>query len=435
MARRILDILIALLLFLPNGRPGIGPARASNPLPAALPPQGGTYYVAPDGDDNDPGTIDHPWQTIQHAAATLVAGDTVYIRAGTYPEQVIPQNSGSAGHPITYAAYPGEVVTLDGATVTLPDDLAGLFHVAGRSYIRVSGLRVVNAGPYADNAGILVLNSSHVTVESNDTYNTTSSGIGVWGSSNVEVAGNRIGEAGGGGRQECLTIAGTDTFQVHDNEVWNCHKEGLDAKDGCSNGQIYRNHVHHVDQVGIYIDAYETHTYNIAVFGNIVHDVLDNDGFSIGSEQGGLLENVWIYNNIAYGNRYAGLVLHNCCDGPAAHPVRNVTIINNTFYNNGLDPWGGGIAADNTDLENVTIRNNIVSQNLSFQIVVGPGVPTATLAIDHNLIDGFRGEEGEVYGTAYVEGDPCFLDPAGADFHLQSNSPAIDQGRDRKSVV
>ena len=41
------------------------------------------YYVTPDGDDANPGTESQPWRTIQKAADTLVAGDTVYIRAGT----------------------------------------------------------------------------------------------------------------------------------------------------------------------------------------------------------------------------------------------------------------------------------------------------------------------------------------------------------------
>jgi hypothetical protein len=394
--------------------------------PAQAPPaphQGNVYYVAPGGDDGNPGTIDFPWQTIQHAADTMVAGDTVYIRAGTYPEQVVPQNSGSAGQIITYAAYPSEAVTIDGATVTVPQ-YTGLFYIADLDHIRVSGLHVVNS----NEAGILADGCSHLTITNNSTYNTSSSGIGVWSCSNVVVAGNHIEEACWGGMQECLTIAGTDTFAVYDNEVWNCHKEGLDAKDGASNGQIYRNHVHHIQAVGIYVDAWDKYTHDIAVFQNLVHDVQDNDGFAIGSEQGGLLENVWVYNNIAYNNRYLGLTLHNCCPGPATHPVRNITIVNNTFAHNGLDPWGGGLAVNNTDLENVTIRNNIVSQNLSFQIVVSLDVPTATLYIDHNLIDGFRGEEGEVYGDAYVEGDPRFANPAGGDFHLQGDSPAIDQG-------
>jgi hypothetical protein len=403
--------------------------NSGGPIPGGvLTRQGIIYYVATTGDDDNPGTIGLPWQTIQKAANTLVGGDTVYIRAGTYSEQVIPQNSGGAGQVITYVAYPGETATIDGSSITLPDDLVGLFHVSGKAYIRVSGLRIVNAGPNDNNAGILVLDSSHIIVENNSTYNTNSSGIGVWGSNNVTVDGNRIEEAGGGGWQECVSVAGTDTFEVGHNEVLNCHKEGIDAKDGSSNGQIYRNHVHHTQRVGIYVDAWDKHTYNIAVYSNVVHDIQDNDGFAIGSEQGGLLENVWVYNNIAYNNRYVGLVLHDCCPDSPTHPVRGITVVNNTFYHNGWTAWGGGISVDNPDVQNVVIRNNIVSQDLYFQIAVGPGVPLQNLTVDHNLIDGFRGTEGEIYGDDYVEGDPLFLDPSGADFHLQSGSPAIDQG-------
>ena len=415
--------LILILLGIPCRTSDVGStAQADAPLAGMI------YYVAPTGNDNNPGTIAYPWRTIQKAADTLVAGDTVYIRAGTYPEQVIPQNSGNAGQPITYAAYPGETATLDGSGVTLPDDLAGLFNISNRSYIIVSGLRVVNAGPYDNNAGILVLNSSNIIVENNSTYNTNSSGIGVWGSNNVVVDGNRVEEAGGGGWQECISVAGTDTFEVCNNEVLNCHKEGIDAKDGASNGQIYRNHVHHTQRVGIYVDAWDKHTYNIAVYQNIVHDIQDNDGFAIGSEQGGLLENVQVYNNIAYNNRYVGLTLHNCCPESPTHPVQNVTVVNNTFYGNGWTVWGGGIAVDNPDAQNVVVRNNIVSQNLYFQIVVSAGVPTQTISVDHNLIDGYRGTEGEIYGNDYAEGDPLFANPAGANFHLREGSPAIDKG-------
>jgi len=33
-------------------------------------------------------------------------------------------------------------------------------------------------------------------------------------------------------------------------------------------------------------------------------------------------------------------------------------------------------------------------------------------------------------GTDYVIGDPLFVDPANGDFHLQEDSPAIDNGLD-----
>jgi len=81
---------------------------------------GATYYVAPNGDDDAPGSAAQPWRTIQHAAETMTAGDTAYIRAGTYREQVTPRHSGSAGAYITYAAYPGDAVTMDGASVKIP---------------------------------------------------------------------------------------------------------------------------------------------------------------------------------------------------------------------------------------------------------------------------------------------------------------------------
>jgi len=89
----------------------LSPLTGSAPVQArtaAL--QGTTYYVAPDGDDSNPGTEAEPWQTIQKAADTLLAGDTVYIRAGTYSERVAPLNSGSAGQlspmPLTRARRP-----------------------------------------------------------------------------------------------------------------------------------------------------------------------------------------------------------------------------------------------------------------------------------------------------------------------------------------
>jgi hypothetical protein len=415
----ILCSLIPILLGMTN------PQLSAAPTGPADATDGMIYYVAPTGNDEYPGSITYPWRTIQKAADTLVAGDTIYIRAGTYSEQVIPQNSGSAGQPITYAAYPGETVTLDGSGITLEDDLDGVFNVAGRSHVVVSGLLVINAGPYVNNAGIMILNSDHITVENNSTYNTNSSGIGVWWNNHVVVTGNRIEEAGGGGYQECITIAGTDTFEVSNNEVLNCHKEGICAKDGASNGQVCRNHIHHVEAVGIYVDAWDEDTHDIAVFQNVVHDIANSDGFAVASEAGGTLRNVALYNNIAYHNRYTGFAVTTNGD---SGPMDGIAIINNTVYDNGWTVWGGGIAVNNPNAQNVVVRNNVVSQNLSFQLVVAADVSTATLSIDHNLVDGFRGTEGELYGDDYVEGDPLFANPAGATFRLRETSPAIDSG-------
>jgi hypothetical protein len=389
------------------------------------------YYVAPTGNDSNPGTESQPWQTIQKAADSLVAGDTVYVRAGTFEEQIIPLNSGSAGNYITYAAYPGETVTIDGSSITLPAYETGLFKVEDRSYIKVSGLRVINAAPNDNNAGIYVYNSDHIIIENNYTYNTVSSGIGVWNSNNIIIDGNEVELACNDGEQECITVAKTHTFEVRNNHVHHNGPgtnggEGIDVKEGSYNGKVFRNHVHNLNnRVGIYVDAWTEHTYNIEVFENVVHDV-DHNGFALASEAGGLLENIKFHNNVAYNNTFVGLHLIECC--VATHPLSNIQIVNNTFYNNGREPWGGGILLENPQAEGVVIRNNICSQNYSFQIDIDLDVPAGNFTADHNLIDGFRGAEGEIYGDDYVEGDPRFVNPAGGDFHLQQDSPAIDKG-------
>ncbi len=408
--------------------PTSAPTAAPTTPPTSIPtPPAAAYYVAPTGNDSNPGTLDQPWQTIQHAADTLVAGETVYIRAGTYRERVVPQNSGSPGSEITYTAYPGETATLDGDGLTLPDDLAGVFEIAGRSYIRLAGLRVINAGPHNDNAGIMVLDSSQIIIENNSTYNTNSSGIGVWRSRNVIVDGNRIEEAAGGGWQECISVAGTDTFEVRNNTVLNCHKEGICLKDGSANGQVYRNLVHQTKRVGIYVDAWDKPTHDINIFQNVAFDSRESPGFAVASEQGGQLSRIRLENNIAYHNFTYGIEISRCCVD--SHPMESIVIVNNTVYENGNGvDWGGGILVDNAQAQNVVIRNNVSSRNLTFQIAVAADVPAANVRVDHNLIDGYRGYEDEVYGEDYVEGDPRFADPANADFHLQPGSPAVDAG-------
>jgi hypothetical protein len=421
------NILIGLALSLLICHSGMSPQLvwAQN-----LPQQGKVYYVAPTGSDSGPGTLEQPWKTIQKAAQSMVAGDTVYIRAGTYNEQVVPRNSGSPGSYITYAAYPGEIPTLDGDGVALLDNLVGLFDVSEKSYIRVSGLRVANVSGHSNNGGIVVKRSSYINIENNHTYNTISSGIGVWGSQHITIDNNHVEHTNTSGWQECLTVASTSSFQVSNNEILYCGAEGIDIKDGSSDGKVFRNYIHHTISAGIYIDAYVNHTYDIFVYQNLIHDIFDDNGIALASEKGGLLENVYVYNNIIYNNRYCGILLSSAGTGNTLgqHPLKNIWITNNTIYNNGWIGYGGGIKVDNPNAQKTIIRNNLVSQNLSFQIDVDSKVQLQNVTIDHNLIDGFRGYDGETYGSAYVTGDPLFVKPAAANFHLAPDSPAIDTG-------
>lgn len=375
------------------------------------------YFVSPTGSDQNPGSFTQPWKTIQKAANTMVAGDTVYIRAGTYPEQVIPQNSGSADNYISYIAYPGETVTIDGASLSL-DTWDGLFHIrAHRAYIRVSGLRVINAHGGYDVTGIRVDDSSNIIVDGNYTYNTESSGISVWRSNNVVVEGNEIEFANNGGGEENLSIAGSYSVEVKNNHVHHGFNspaggEGINIKTGSHDIKVYNNRVHDQPKLAFGLDGWTDHTYNIEYFGNVAYNC--SYGFIMSSEQGGLTENIKVYNNIAYSNGSAGFAVPTYNVGL----MKNVEFINNTAHGN-----HGGIRIMQTNVEGIVIRNNIVSQNGSFQISVVPGAAAQT-TVDHNLFYG----SGSVVGSDPVVGNPLFVNPGGADFHLQSGSPAIDTG-------
>lgn len=74
------------------------------------------FYVATDGNDSSAGTLTAPFATIQKAVDTVFAGDTVYIRGGSYHEEVVADAlSGDANNPITFINYNDEIVTLDGS--------------------------------------------------------------------------------------------------------------------------------------------------------------------------------------------------------------------------------------------------------------------------------------------------------------------------------
>ena len=391
------------------------------------------YYVAKNGSDFNPGTEAQPWLTIQKAADTLTSGDTVYIKEGIYNEQVTPQNSGTPENYITYNAYPGDTVTINGAGISLSSqDLSALFEVWEKDYIKISGFEIINAGPYQHNAGILIYRSNYIIVENNRTYNTVSSGIGVWGGSNIIVDNNEVEFACDGGEQECITIAGTDTFEVknnyvHDGGAGTNGGEGIDLKSGASNGKVYGNVVNHLDRLGIYIDAWNKDIVNIEIFRNTVWN--NEHGIVVASEQGGSIEGLKIYNNIVYGNEFIGIWIAKWSEA-SERPMGNIEIVNNTVYKNGID-WGGGILISNPDIESIIVKNNICSCNILSQIAISNDVPKQNIIRSHNLLDGDTwglGNTEEAYGDNYVEGDPMFANPSQADFHLQENSPAIDSG-------
>lgn len=77
---------------------------------------GRSYFVSPQGSDDDPGTQDAPLKTISAAAAKAGPGDTVHVAPGVYRESVkIEGRSGKPGRPIVFTAWGEGRPILDGS--------------------------------------------------------------------------------------------------------------------------------------------------------------------------------------------------------------------------------------------------------------------------------------------------------------------------------
>src|SRR5262245_40222009 len=91
-----------------------------------------TYYVATTGSNNNAGTTDAPWLTLQHAANQVRAGDTVIVRAGTYVGFDL-RTDGTAAAPIQFLAEAGVVINARNALT--PDGI----NLEGADWVTIQG--------------------------------------------------------------------------------------------------------------------------------------------------------------------------------------------------------------------------------------------------------------------------------------------------------
>ncbi len=98
----------------------------------------GDWYVAPDGDDGNPGTQAEPFATLGAARAAVrdriatsgvpVGGLTVVLRGGRYPLEAPfelgAEDSGEAGSPVVYCGYLGEEARIVGGVELDPASFA-----------------------------------------------------------------------------------------------------------------------------------------------------------------------------------------------------------------------------------------------------------------------------------------------------------------------
>jgi parallel beta-helix repeat protein len=350
---------------------------------AALNPPGSTYYVAPDGDDANPGTESQPWRTIQKAADTLVAGDTVLIKSGTYTETVRPANSGTADAYITYKAYPGH-------NPVVLSDWWSTFRIDGKNYIEVNGLTLT--GSHFSGTGIAPKDSHHIRIINNVVYGNGEGGIDTNERTDyLLIEGNVV-----------FDNAFSSPYQGSGISLWK--QKSWDQAPGF-HSIVRRNIIYgNRNGVGEHSDGN----------GIIVDLSLDSPA-------------VLIENNVIFGNG------GQCID---VYSSNNVVVRNNTCYYNYADPQIRRVFGEITAGEAVNVRvfNNAIYSR--------KGVPTTAsygsygLFFDYNLSYNGPVKEG---GAHDIVAEPGFInptvDPASADFHLKSDSPLIDKGRFLTRVV
>ena len=97
------------------------------------------YFVSPAGDDKAAGSAAAPWKTLQHAAETVTAGDTVTVADGTYAGFACDGKSGTAASRIVFKSQ-----TQGGAKINAAGqgaDAQDFVQLASCSFVTIDGSR------------------------------------------------------------------------------------------------------------------------------------------------------------------------------------------------------------------------------------------------------------------------------------------------------
>jgi hypothetical protein len=446
-----------------------------------------TYYVATTGNDASPGTLAAPWKTINHAAQTAVAGDTVLVRGGTYKEYVTVAHSGSAsaGY-ITFQNYGGESPVVDGTSVSCcGGSIRGLFNIAGKSYVKISGFEIRNfkstantdepAGIYVTGSGsyVQILNNKvHDIVTTAEADNGNAHGIGVYGTaatpySYVTLSGNEVYNMKTGW-SETITLDGNVTnFTVTGNTVHDNDNIGIDAAgwwgegpsghDQAMIGTISGNTVYNITSInngayagGLGADAiYCDGCTQVTIERNLVHDA--DIGIEAASEiNGHVASAVTIRDNLVYDTGLVDITIGGYDSTVGGSD--SITVVNNTLYQS-ASALGNGFQVQYKATNNV-FKNNIVhlaNTGTSF-LYYFTSLKTAPVAMDYNLYYASAANPGWVwknknytslasFASASAQdahskyADPLFVNLSGHDFHVLGTSPAVGAGTDLGASV
>ncbi|MCZ7648212.1 MAG: right-handed parallel beta-helix repeat-containing protein [Planctomycetota bacterium] len=368
---------------------------------AGLPARATEYAVAPGGLDGNSGLPDSPWRTLQKAADTLNAGDTVVVADGSY-DGFVARNSGSSGSPIVFrAANPGGALIDAPSGDAVGEELDHHVAIRGKSYIVVDGFEVAGA----PKAGILVRSLT-------DTTGTDTRGVVV---RNCVVHGN--GTSASAGHDGIRAVLARE-FAADGNEVYGNAAHGIAVLGGADGPALRRNKVHENGLDGIRLDGNlslggdGTISFWLVerneVYGHPGGDALGLDGAAQGIAQ----------NNLLYRNGQRGIHLY--VQNGAAASASNL-VVNNTVYN----PSASGAALRLADGAN----NNVAFNNLLYT-TFGTGISAGAVSgfsHDYNTFTNISGGAQAAHEFLNPPG-AVFTDTAADDYTLKAGSPALNSG-------
>jgi uncharacterized repeat protein (TIGR01451 family) len=331
-----------------------------------------TYYVSPSGSDGSAGTSAAPFRSIQRAADTVNAGDTVIVRDGVYSNAgasgigsklITVTRGGTSSSPVTFRSENKWGAVVDGLNNTTAEAW-----VVYANYVRIEGFDIKGFSDDAvQNYGggqFLVISGNHIHHIGRYCTDTGIGRDGIFvGKSNVTIERNLIHDIGRFGPGENGCNPTTFTYQNNDHGIYIAG----DDFGGAHNVTIVNNIFYNVKH-GWSIHVYPTATSNLAVLNNTF-----------------AFPNPWRTGHIIF-----------------AAVVTNSRIENNIFY----QPSTVAINFDiRTGHSNVAVRNNI-----TYQATIGDATPSGVT---------FSGNQNST--------DPMLSSPATFDFRLLNiGSPAVD---------
>jgi parallel beta-helix repeat protein len=348
--------------------------------------------------DSGSGSQLQPFCTIQPAASTAQAGQTVLISTGTYRESVNIANSGQSGSPIVFQSAPGASVSVVGGTHG--------FTISTRSWVTIQNISVRQTssdGIYVANSSNITLSGDHVSYAGQPVQGFVARGIRLTGDTNPVVSGcvlHHNTEAG------VYLVNGTTGAQILGNQTF-------------ANARQYTRAAPGID---------------VRTTGNVIANNVSHDNEDSGLQfYPGAADNL-VIDNVAYGNGDHGI------DDYQATGQR---IIGNSVYHNvtaGINLEGsstGGLLANN-----ISVDNGINSPRTSSNIRVDSTSTTGT-SIDYDLVFLHEASTMFIWGSSFysslaaltaatgqeahgLQADPDWAAPVNGDLHLLEGSPGID---------